>query len=100
MFLTLPIYFYNIFLDYDVSLYILVELVITIPTSQRSSKTESGSKIYARFGIGVSTVFQWAEVPPLLPLMDSSLCFLVEVPVKSPVVPPRRVSGHNGWIFG
>ena len=42
-------------LDYDVSFYILV--VVTIPTSPRSSKTESGSKSYARFGIGVPTVF-------------------------------------------
>ena len=38
--LPLSIYFYNIFLDYDVSLHILVVLVMTIPTSPRLSKTE------------------------------------------------------------
>ena len=38
--LTLPICFYNILLDYDVSLHILVVLVVTIPTSPRISKTE------------------------------------------------------------
>ena len=99
----LPFYFwfYPTLLDYDVSLYILVDLVVTILTSPRSSKTESGSKSYARFGIGVPTNFQRAEVLPLLPpLLPPSLCYLAEVPVKSPVVPPLRVSGHNGWIFG
>ena len=70
--LPFPILFYPTLLDYDVSLYILVELIVMIPTSPRSSKTESGSKSYARFGIGVPTVFQRAVVPPLLPLMDSS----------------------------
>ena len=38
--LTLPICFYNILLDYDVSLHILVVLVVTFPTSPRISKTE------------------------------------------------------------
>ena len=98
--LPFPFCFYPSLLYYDVSIYILVELVVTIPTSSRSSKTESESKSYARFGIGVPIVFQMAEVPTLLPLMDSNLCFLAEVPVKSTVVPSRRVSRHNGWIFG
>ena len=101
--LTFPIWFHPKLLDYEVSLHILVELVATIPTSPRSSKTESGSKSYACFGIGVPTNFQWAEVPPLLPLMVLATVFgriLAVVPVKSPVVPPGRVSGHNGWIFG
>ena len=101
MVLPFSIWFYPFLLDYDVSLYVLVELIVTIPTSPRSSKTESGSKSYARFGIGVPTNFQRAEVLPLLPpLLPPSLCYLAEVPVKSPVVPPLRVSGHNGWIFG
>ena len=68
------IWFYPTLLDYDVSLYILVELVVTIPTSPRSSKTESGSKSYARFSFAVSAVLQWPEVPvpgPVLPLGTS-----------------------------
>ena len=45
-FLTFPIWFYNIFLDYDVSLHILVVLVVTIPTSPRLSKTEFVDESY------------------------------------------------------
>ena len=36
------IWFYSPLLDYDVSLYILVEIFIAIPTSPKSSKTEFG----------------------------------------------------------
>ena len=41
-----PFGVYNILLDYDVSLHILVVLVVTIPTSPRLSKTESICKSY------------------------------------------------------
>ena len=36
------IWFYSPLLDYDVSLHDLVELFIAVPTSPRSSKSESG----------------------------------------------------------
>jgi hypothetical protein len=36
------IFFYPPLLDYDVSMDEVVELVVVIPTSPRSSKTESG----------------------------------------------------------
>ena len=45
-------------MDYDVSMHIQVELVVTIPTSQKSSKTESGWKRYCSFGFVVSVSFQ------------------------------------------
>ena len=38
--LPFPIYLYIIFLNYDVSLHILVVLIVTIPTSPSLSKTE------------------------------------------------------------
>jgi hypothetical protein len=38
------IWFYTPLLDYYVSMDEVVELVVVIPTSPRSSKTESGSK--------------------------------------------------------
>ena len=41
-----PILFYPTLLDYDVSLHILVVLVVVIPTSPRSSKTEFICKSY------------------------------------------------------
>ena len=44
-------------LDYDVSLHILVELVVAISTSPRTSKTESGCKSYDRFRTGGFAVF-------------------------------------------
>jgi len=44
-------------MDYDVSLYDLVKLVVSFETSPRSSKTESGCKRYRSFGVGVSAVF-------------------------------------------
>ena len=36
------IWFYSPLLDYGVSLYIIVELFVVIPTSPRTSKTEFG----------------------------------------------------------
>ena len=51
--LPFPIYFYNIFLDYDVSLHILVVLVVTIPTSPRISKTEFVCGRYRVFGFEI-----------------------------------------------
>ena len=44
--LSFPICFYNILLDYDISLHILVVLVVTIPTSPRLSKTEFVGESY------------------------------------------------------
>jgi hypothetical protein len=43
--------FYPPLLDYDVSMDEVVELVVVIPTSPRSSKTESGCKSYHRFRV-------------------------------------------------
>ena len=45
-------------MDYDVSMHIQVELVVTIPTSRKSSKTESGWKSYCSFRCAVSVSFQ------------------------------------------
>ena len=61
--LPLSIWFYPPLLDYDVSLNLIVELVFTILTRPRSSKTESGCKRYARFRIAVSAVFSGPEIP-------------------------------------
>jgi hypothetical protein len=41
-------------LDYDVYMDEVVELVVVIPMSPRSSKTESGCKSYHRFCVGDS----------------------------------------------
>jgi hypothetical protein len=49
-------------LDYDVSLYKVVELVIVIPTSPRSSKMESGCPSYCRFCFGVAASFRGPEI--------------------------------------
>ena len=49
-FLTFPICFNNILLDYDVSLHNLLVLVVTIPTSPGLSKTEYGCESYWVFG--------------------------------------------------
>ena len=46
-FLPFPICFYNILLDYDVSLHNLVVLVVTIPSSPRLSKTEFVGESYS-----------------------------------------------------
>ena len=61
-FLILPIYFYNIFLDYDVSLHILVVLVVTIPTSPRLSKTESICKSYGVLFLLLDLPRRWSGV--------------------------------------
>ena len=81
--LTLPLLIYNILLDYDISLHNLVELVVTIPTSPRSSKTESGCKSYDRFRFEFSAVF-------LLPV----------VPMFEPVVPTRPWTVVPGLVPG
>ena len=52
-FLTFPFWFYNIFLDYDVSLHNLVVLVVMIPTSPRLTKTEFVGESYCSFILGV-----------------------------------------------
>ena len=78
--LPLPIWFYPPMLYYDVHLYIFVELVVTILTSPRSSKMESGCKRYARFRFDFSAVFSGAEVPALRDWPP-------EVPAQTPEVP-------------
>ena len=45
-FLNFPIWFYYIFLDYDVSMHDLVVPVVKIPTSPRLSKTEFVGESY------------------------------------------------------
>ena len=54
-FYTFPIWFYNILLDYDVSLYNLVVLVVTIPSSPRLSKTEFICKSYGALNLPVGS---------------------------------------------
>ena len=51
------IWFYTPLLDYDVFLHHLVVLVVVIPTSPRTSKTEFGYSRYARFSVGVFLQF-------------------------------------------
>ena len=48
-----PFVFYNILLNYDVSLHILIVLVVTIPTSPRLSKTEFVGESYCVYTIGL-----------------------------------------------
>ena len=66
---VLPFYiwFYPLLLDYDVSLHNLVVLVVVIPTSPRTSKTEFVFKRYLRFRIDGFPVFPGAEVPGKVP---------------------------------
>jgi hypothetical protein len=47
------IWFHPPLLDYDVSMDEIVELVVVIPTSPSSSKTESGCKSYNHFCIDI-----------------------------------------------
>ena len=47
--------------DNDVSMHNVVGLVVVIPTSPRSSKTESGCKIYHRFRNTSFPVFSYRE---------------------------------------
>ena len=92
--LSFPFCFYPPLLDYDVSMYILVDLVVMIPTSQKSSKTESGYERYARFRFALSAVFRGAEFPGFRP----------EVPGKATGKVPARVQylflGHTGRSGG
>jgi hypothetical protein len=57
----LVIWFYPPWLYYDISLHKVVELVVVIPMSQRSSKTESGCSSYYHFCFGVFTSFGGPE---------------------------------------
>jgi hypothetical protein len=54
------IWFYPPLLDYDVSMDDVVELIVVIPTSPRSSKMESGCKSYRCFRIARSS---WTDYP-------------------------------------
>jgi hypothetical protein len=58
------IWFYPPWLDYDVSMHRLVELVVVIPTSHRSSKTESRCSSYGRFGFSCFCLFQGQRLRP------------------------------------
>jgi hypothetical protein len=55
------IWFYLPLFYYDVSLYEVVELVVVIPTSPRSSETESRYKSYCSFRISAKDF--WARLP-------------------------------------
>jgi hypothetical protein len=56
------IWFYPPWLDYDVSLHKVVDLIVVIPTSPRSSETESGCSSYCHFHFGISAVLGWLEI--------------------------------------
>jgi hypothetical protein len=56
------IWFYPPWLDHDVSLHKVVEIVVVIPMSPRSSKTESRCSSYCRFCFGVSASFTGAAL--------------------------------------
>jgi hypothetical protein len=53
---TFIIWFYLPWFYYDVSLHKVVELVVAISMSPRSSKMESGCSSYCRFRFAISTV--------------------------------------------
>ena len=53
-----PIWFYLSLLDNDISLHILIVLVVVIPTSPRTLKTEFVCKSYGVFHVGISAVFR------------------------------------------
>ena len=57
-------WFYLLLLDYDVSMHKVVELVVMIPTSQRSSKSESGCNSSSSFRKAVLVFIGWPVVPP------------------------------------
>ena len=63
MVLPFPIWFCPPLLDYDVSLYILVEVIVTIPTNPRSSKTESGCERY--MSVFILHFLQFSQFRPL-----------------------------------
>ena len=84
---VLPFYtwFHPPSLDYDVSLHILVVLIVVIPTSPRTSKTESGCKSYCRFRIDVSAVFWGPEFPvPRPDISGPGRIFPAKYPVYAP----------------
>jgi hypothetical protein len=56
------IWFYPPWLYYDVSLHKVVELVVVIPTSLRSSKMESGCSSYCCFYFGISIVSERPKI--------------------------------------
>jgi hypothetical protein len=56
------IWFYPPWLDYDFSLHKVVELVVVIPMSQRSSKMESECSSYCGFHFDVSGNFRVAGI--------------------------------------
>ena len=64
-------------------MYILVELTVTIPTSLRSSKTESGCERYVRFRFELSAVFTGAEVPALRPEFPAPRIFPAKFQAQS-----------------
>ena len=67
-----PFGVYNILLNYDVSLHNLVVLVVAIPTSPRSSKTESGCKRYCNFSFtGLARPAWPAPWPAIWPAMPA-----------------------------
>ena len=61
-FLNFPIWFYNILLNYDVSLHNLVVLIVTIPTSRRLSKTEFICKSYGALNLPLDLPRSWSGV--------------------------------------
>ena len=80
---VLPFYiwFYPPMVNHDVCLYDLVKLVVVIPTSPRTSKTEFVFKRYLRFRIDGFPVFHGEEVP---------LSF-AEVPGEVPLLVPLNL---------
>jgi hypothetical protein len=60
------IWFYPPWLYYDVSLHKVVELVVVIATSPRSSKTESGCSSYCCFHFGIFVVSGALEIASLI----------------------------------
>ena len=61
-FLNSPIWFYNILLNYDVSLHNLVVLIVTILTSPRLSKTEFICKSYGALYLPLDLPRSWPGV--------------------------------------
>jgi hypothetical protein len=58
------IWFYPPWLDYDVSMHRLVELIVVIPTSPRSLKMECERSSYGRFGFSCFCLFQGRRLQP------------------------------------
>ena len=73
--LTFLIWFNPPLLNYDDSLHDLVKLVVVIPTSPRTSKTEFVCESCARFGNGVSAVFTKCGSTALGPVLPHKTCF-------------------------